>query len=212
MAAAIARLLPDFSVAPAGHRPPDGLALLLRAASPPAPAPPPEDRAALLAEAASRGRAEGRAQAQSESAAALAFAQADFDARLAAARGEWCAAEGDRLAAGFSAALQALGGQLTDRVGTLLVPVLTAGLRRQAVDDLALTLAQLLADPRHAPVRISGPADLLDALAGKLGVGESSVAFHPSEAIEVTIRADQTIIETQLGAWAGLLAAAVEGA
>ncbi len=213
MAPAIARLLPDFSIAPASPRVPDGLALLVRAAPPPAPVPPPaEDRPALLAEAQARGRAEGRAQAQAESAAALTFAQADFDTRLAAARREWCAAESDRLAAGFSAAIQALGAQLTDRVGTLLVPVLTAGLRRQAVDELALTLSQLLGDPRHAPVRIGGPADLLDALAGKLGTTESAVAFSPSEAVEVTIQSDQTLIETQLGAWAGLLAAAVEGA
>ncbi|MCJ2083923.1 hypothetical protein [Methylobacterium sp. J-090] len=213
MAPALARLLPDFSVAPISPRAPDGLALLMRAAVPPAPAPPPEeDRAALLAEAQARGRAEGRAQAQGESAAALAFAQADFDARLAAARQDWCAAESDRLAAGLSAAIQALGDRLTDRVGTLLVPVLSAGLRRQAVDELAVTLGQLLADPRHAPVRISGPADLLDALAGKLGAAQSSVVFSPSETVEVTIQSDQTVIETQFGAWAGLLAAAVEGA
>ncbi|KQP34406.1 hypothetical protein ASF27_02335 [Methylobacterium sp. Leaf102] len=224
MAPAIARLLPDFSVPATASRPPaafpasansdasEGLAVLLRVPSPAVPAPPPEDRAALLKDAEARGRAEGRTQAQAESAAALAFAQADFDARLAAARADWCAAESDRLAAGFSAAIHALGGQLTDRVGNLLVPVLTAGLRRQAVDELALTLAQLLGDPRHAPVRIGGPADLLDALAGKLGAVESTVAFSPSETVEVTIQSDQTLIETQLGAWAGLLTAAVEGA
>lgn len=224
MAAAIARFLPDFSdaVAPArtapaarppaapAPRPVDGLAALLRK-----PAAPPEDREALLRDAEARGLARGRdlgrAEAAAETASVLACLQADYDARLVEMRQAWCADEGDRLAAGFAEALQALGAGLTDRVGHLLVPVLTEALRRQAVDELARSLARILGDVR-APVRVSGPADLLEAVAGKLGPFEASVAFVPSDAADVSVQADQTVIETQLGAWGRLMTAAVGGA
>ncbi len=227
MAPAIARLLPDFSdavmpgrgapapraaapAAPAVSRPPEGLAALLRK-----PAEPPEDREALLraaeARGLERGRELGRAEAAAESASVIACLQADHEARLTELRQAWCMEEGDRLAAGFSDALQALGAGLTDRVGHLLVPVLTEALRRQAVDELAQSLARILGDAR-APVRVSGPADLLDAVAGRLGPFEATIAFQPSDAVEVSVQADQTVIETQLGAWGRLMTEAVQGA
>ena len=216
MAAAIARFLPDFSVdtAPARAAAPrtpvqDGLAALLR--NPPRPAPPPaEDREALLRAAEARGREQGRAEAQAEAEAALVFAQADAETRLADARQAWCAEEGDRLAATFAGAIQALGSRLTDRVGHVLVPVLTEALRRQAVEELAQSLARILGDPRHPPLRVSGPADLLDAVAGKLGPFEGSVSYQPDESVDVRVQADQTVIETQLGAWGGLMTQAVQ--
>jgi len=227
MAPAIARLLPDFSdavmpgrgapapraAAPAAvavSRSPEGLAALLRK-----PAEPPEDREALLraaeARGLERGRELGRSEAAAESASVIACLQADHEARLTELRQAWCTEEGDRLAAGFSDALQALGAGLTDRVGHLLVPVLTEALRRQAVDELAQSLARILGDAR-APVRVSGPADLLDAVAGRLGPFEATIAFQPSDAVEVSVQADQTVIETQLGAWGRLMTEAVQGA
>ena len=227
MAPAIARLLPDFSdavmpgrgapapraAAPAAvavSRSPEGLAALLRK-----PAEPPEDREALRraaeARGLERGRELGRAEAAAESASVIACLQADHEARLTELRQAWCMEEGDRLAAGFSDALQALGAGLTDRVGHLLVPVLTEALRRQAVDELAQSLARILGDAR-APVRVSGPADLLDAVAGRLGPFEATIAFQPSDAVEVSVQADQTVIETQLGAWGRLMTEAVQGA
>ncbi|MCJ2036250.1 hypothetical protein [Methylobacterium sp. J-068] len=223
MAPAIARLLPDFSddVAPAraapaarpGLRATDGLAAFLR--KPAAPAEAPEDREALLRAAEARGwergRETGRAEAGAETASVLACMQADHDARLVEMRQAWCAEEGDRLAAGFAEALQALGTGLTDRVGHLLVPVLTEALRRRAVDELAQSLARILGDAR-APVRVSGPADLLDAVAGKLGPFEASVDFVAADGPDVAVQADQTVIETQLGAWGRLMTDAVRGA
>ena len=226
MAAAIARFLPDFSdaAAPAPANPlarpasraTDGLAALLR--KPPAPVEAPEDRAAQLRAAEAkglergleRGRELGRAEAAAEAASLLAGLQADHDARLAEMREAWCTQEGDRLASGFADALQALGAGLTDRVGHLLVPVLTELLRRQAVDELAQSLARILGDAR-APVRVSGPADLLDAVAGRLGPFEPAVEFVAADTADVAVQADQTVIETQLGAWGSLMADAVRG-
>ena len=230
MAAALAQFLPDFSgdtgpvrAAPAAPAPrpapraTDGLAALLR--KPPVPVETPEDRAAQLRAAEmkgierglERGRELGRAEAEAETASALACMQADYDARLAEMRQAWCVEEGDRLGVAFADALQALGAGITDRVGHLLVPVLTEALRRQAVDELAQSLARILGESR-APVRVSGPADLLDAVADKLGPFEPAVEFVPAETADVAVQADQTVIETQLGAWGALMADAVRGA
>ena len=104
--------------------------------------------------------------------------------------------------------MRALDADLTRRIGRLLVPVLTDALRRRAVDDLAQALGRLTADPNHAAIRVSGPEDLLAALGQRLGAQADGIAFAPGAAPEVSVVADQTVIETQLAAWTRLLAAA----
>ncbi len=68
---------------------------------------------------------------------------------------------------GFSAALRALDATLSDRIARLLAPVLTDALRRQAMAELSGALARLLGQPQAANVRVSGPEDLLAALAAR---------------------------------------------
>lgn len=213
MAPVIARYLPDFSVEQASPPPraQDGLALLLRNPQrPAAPAAPVEDRDALLRAAEARGWEQGRTDAQAESAAVLARAREDFDARLDTARRDWCRLQADALAAGFGTAVDGLAATMSERIGHLLVPVMTESLRRQAVDELSTVLSRILTDgTNRAPIRVQGPADLLDAIASQLGPFSTTVAFTPADAIDVTVQADQTLIETQLGAWADRLSAAV---
>ncbi|MDR7040051.1 hypothetical protein J2X36_004831 [Methylobacterium sp. BE186] len=234
MQAVLARCLPDFSgSAPVPPAPPgpapacptaplpgpaidtfaDAWIRVPRSASaPPASAETPEDRETLLREAEARGRALGLADARAEAEARRASDEAAFAARFEAARRRWTETEAEALAAGFSAALRALDSGLTERIARLLVPVLTDALRRRALAELGAALARLLADPHHAAIRVSGPQDLLDALAARLGPLGASVAFAPAALAEVQVSADQTVIETQLGAWTRLLAAAIEEA
>ncbi|MGF3024623.1 hypothetical protein ACQVP2_17580 [Methylobacterium aquaticum] len=169
----------------------------------------PEERAALLAAAEERGRQQGLAEAREEAEIARLRAAEAAEARLAEARRHWSEAEAEALADGFSAALRALDAALSDRIARLLVPVLTDALRRQAVAELSGALARLLSEPQAANVRVSGPEDLLAALAARLGPLAAAVTFTASETAEVQVSADQTVIETQLGAWTRLLAAAV---
>ena len=107
---------------------------------------------------------------------------------------------------------RALDASLTERIARLLVPVLTDALRRRALTELGAALSRLLADPHHAAIRVSGPQDLLDGLAARLGPLGAAVAFAPADLPEVQVSADQTVIETQLGAWTRLLSAAIEEA
>lgn len=213
--AAVIPLVPQAAADPFANpsfaNPWSGLKRSAPAASP-EPVETPEERAARLEEAEARGREAGRAQglaeARAEAEAAMAAEREAFAAELAAERARWSESEAERLAAGFAAALRALDADLTQRIGRLLVPVLSDALRRRAVDDLAQALGRLTADPNHAAIRVSGPEDLLAALRRRLGDQADGIAFAPGAAPEVSVVADQTVIETQLAAWTRLLAAA----
>ena len=73
---------------------------------------PAEDREALIAAAEARGREQGRAEAWAEAQAQAAqereAQQAVFEEGLAQARRDWTQAQGENLAAGFTAADAAL--------------------------------------------------------------------------------------------------------
>ncbi|MFE1600199.1 hypothetical protein [Methylobacterium sp. ID0610] len=228
MSAVFARYLPDFSAeaAAASSEPePEPLAVLLRAArraaepdmpvrAAAAAAPEPaEDRDALLREAEERGRRLGRAQAAAETAqaleAALAEAQAIADEQMRESRRDWAEREAGVLAEGVAAALRDLEARLTDRVAHLLGPVIGEALRAQAVASLREAIARLLADGANPAIRVSGPSDLLTALAASLGPLADGIAFTPAGTADVTVSAQDTVIETQLSAWSRLLSDAL---
>ena len=173
---------------------------------------PAEDREALIAAAEARGREQGRAEAMEEwsSQAALerAAQHALFEEGLAQARRDWTAAQGEILAQGFVAAMQALDATLSDRVARLIAPVLGQALQRQALDELGAALKRILAEPQQAVVQVRGPDDLIAALAARLG-GAAGIAFEAAEGPEVTVRAGETVIETELAAWSRLITAAI---
>ncbi|ABY29044.1 hypothetical protein [Methylorubrum extorquens] len=239
MDAVLARYLPDFSASPpppaALSGEPDFSGAWFRApaaAEPAAPAPieiqaelepflpraaaatlrPAEDREALIAAAEARGREQGRAEAMEEWSAQAALEraaqQALFEEGVAQARRDWTEAQGEILAQGFVAAMQALDATLSDRVARLIAPVLGQALQRQALDELGAALKRILAEPQRAAVQVRGPDDLIAALAARLG-GSTGIAFEAAEGPEVTVRAGETVIETELAAWSRLITAAI---
>ena len=214
MVSAIARYLPDFSVdAPANPpaSPPLGLPLFVRPrAVEPQPQAPVEDTAELVRAAQERGREEGRAEAREAFEAALASERARFAEDMAAERRRWSEEEAERLAARFGLAFQEAEAKLTAGVARVMVPFLAEALRSQVLDELQATLVTLAADKRHATMRISGPEDLISALGARLAGCGPSLEFVVDEGPDVRVLADETIIETQLTAWIGRLAAAVE--
>lgn len=177
-------------------------------AAPDTPYLRPENRAELIGEAEARGREQGRSEARAEAEATLVHERADFERRFTEARKLWTETEAEALASGFAAALRAFDAELTGRIARLLMPVLTDSLRRQALTELSAALARLLDDPHHAAIRVSGPDDLLTALAERLGPLAGGIEFAPGDATEVHVSADETVIETQIAAWTRLLASA----
>lgn len=238
MDAVLARYLPDFSAPPpppaalSGEPDFSGAWFRAPAAEPAAPAPtelqaelepflpraaaatlrPAEDREALIAAAEARGREQGRADAMEEWSAQAALEraaqQALFEEGVAQARRDWTEAQGEILAQGFVAAMQALDATLSDRVARLIAPVLGQALQRQALDELGAALKRILAEPQRAAVQVRGPDDLIASLAARLG-GSTGIAFETAEGPEVTVRAGETVIETELAAWSRLITAAI---
>jgi hypothetical protein len=164
----------------------------------------------LLEAAREEGRTEARAAAEAEHEAALAEAvsaereraDAAHAAALDAARAEWAAAEGERLAGLFDERLDRIEAVVRTSLSSVLRPIALGARRRQTVMELAGAVRTLTLDGKAMNVRASGPADLLEALAAQLGNGGAMVSFTPDEnSVEVRIECDQTVIESRLAGW-----------
>jgi hypothetical protein len=148
-----------------------------------------------------RGRAEGRAAAEEELRAKLEEERAAAAQHLAQERASWAEQESAALAEKITTAFETLQKDVTDIVGAILEPFVEEALRTKSVDELAQALTPLLATGKHALFRVTGPQDLLDALKAKLGASAGSFTFEVTDAVDLSVAVDRTVIETQLGDW-----------
>lgn len=162
------------------------------------------DIAAQISDAHARGILEARAAAQVETDAALAAQAAAFEKKLAAERQKWAAEQGALLGQLLSSSMDDLERRIADQASRILVPIISEQSRVKAIEELSALLNSLLAKGEYAKVSVSGPNDLISAMEGRLGAYEG-VSFSVTESVDVTVRADETIIETQLGAWANAI-------
>ncbi len=148
------------------------------------------------------------AEAEAAHATALAALAERHAAELDEARASWAAAEGASLAEGLRAGCAALEEKLAEGVAAALEPLVGEALRVAAVARLRDAIADLVLAGTGGTVTVAGPGDVLDALRAALsaaGLAEDGMDFAPSEAVEVTVRADNSTIETRLEAWASAL-------
>lgn len=199
---ALARLIPDFD-APVGF-PPAANAELVSFEI-----PGPADTGPAPEEIEARAREEARAEAEAEFERLRAEDRARFEAELAETRQGWVAGEGDRLAARIAESIADLEERISDTAARAIGPFLVEPVRKRALDELGGTIAGLLADARHPHLAVTGPADLLDEIAARLGERAAAVTFSPADTSDVRVTADTTVIETQLAAWLSRLASAV---
>lgn len=158
-----------------------------------------------IEEARTRGMVDGRAAAEAEYAASLAAREALFEERLAAERQKWAADEGARLGELLASTLLDIERRISEQVGRILRPVFGEEVRRAAVSALALTLRDMVAKGAYARIAVSGPSDLLAALQAGLGDEQGGVSFVVSERADIVVNADDTVLETRIGAWAKFL-------
>ena len=164
----------------------------------------PEPAVDLVAEAVAAALAE----ADAAHAAALAALAERHAAERDEARAAWAAAEGEALADGLRAGCAALEAALADGVAAALEPLLDEALRIAAVAQLRDAIGDLVLAGTGGTIAVAGPQDLLDGLRASLsrvGIAEDGIRFAPSEAAEVTVKADNSTIETRLEAWASAL-------
>jgi hypothetical protein len=162
---------------------------------------PKEDPTQLIEEAYARGVAESRATAEQEFVRKLLDLRIHADAQAAQERAKWATEEGARLAEQIRTAFAELEIALAEGLERVIKPFVTLALRQQMVSALKEELASLLSDERQYAVKISGPEDLLKALAAGLASGSRAVEFVPKEGVDVVVVADATTIQTRLADW-----------
>lgn len=167
------------------------------------------DANARVAESHAQGHAEGRAAAEAEFAAKLETQRKDFEQELAMARQCWAATEGNALSETFLHALQDLETRLAGTMARILRPFVETEIRRAAIDELVTTIETILSRDEIAKIEVSGPVDLLCVLRVKLA-GKIPATFVANEACDVRVAIEQTILETQLGAWIGAIEKAAQ--
>ena len=151
-------------------------------------------------------REETMAEAEAvASARLLALEETHQDALAAAlteARARWIADEGATHAALLGQAFADLREDLSRRVAIALKPLLTAALLERARAAIDEALDHIVADPDHPLVSVRGPSDLLDTIrAARAGTDAlERIAYTPSDAVEITVDAAGTHVETRLAA------------
>jgi hypothetical protein len=180
---------------------PPSIARYLRdfgAAAEPSVGRPGASRAAEIDAAFARGVEHGQAAARASLEAKLASQQRQFDLQLAAER-EARALEAGKLAAALAAGLASLEQRIADSVGRLLRPFLAARVHAEALAELRAALTTLLQKEPGIALRIAGPEQLLAPLRANMPQG--AISYVANGDCEVRVSANDTVLETRLGAW-----------
>ena len=141
----------------------------------------------------------GLVAARQEAATAHKAAEAEFDARLLSERIRWTEVEAARMAAALADGFDVLTRDIAHCADQVLRPFLDVAMRDKALADLADTLARLGEDTPL--MRITGPADLLDALRTADALPSRSLDLEVGADLDVKVVAQPTSIETRIGAW-----------
>lgn len=199
----LSRVLVDFSAGKIGPAPKSGSPIPVIPVSEPV-----KDIATQLAEAHARGADEAWMSADAELERKLAEALAHADEQRAAERQRWTCEQADALAARLTSAVEALEARIGEAVGRVLTPFLTDELRGRSVEALAESIGTLLSGASRPALRVSGPEDLLAALRKRLGDVAATVEWEPNGQVDVTLSADDSVIETEIQGWIDCIAGA----
>lgn len=150
---------------------------------------------------------EGRESARQELSEERSRFRAAVEAELTTARAAWAAEEGARLAEAHRAAIESFETRCAQAVADILRPFLAQEAIARVTGALVDTLETLLAGRPQSLFEISGPPDLLEALREKFSASGAHVALKPNESIDVRVRVEDTVIETQLEPWLKALGA-----
>jgi hypothetical protein len=171
---------------------------------------PAEDPLLQIEAARETGRAEGMEAAREEFAAELETERQLHRQQLEAARRKWSDDESTALSASLAAGLAEIEARLAEGLSRVLLPFVIDALRVQMIGELSETIAVLLGNNEAVAIKVNGPADLLDMLRAKLAGASASIDYEVTESVDVNVRIEQTMIETQLSAWIARITAEME--
>lgn len=185
-----------------------------------------ESAARSIDEAYERGRRDGAAAAQAEFDVKLVEQRTRHVMKLASDRHRSVAENAKAMADRLVDAVTEMEEGICRSVAGVLVPFVADAVRRQAMEDLAVTLSRMVKEHRPASLTMEGPGDLLGALKGMLAdfpvpieyLDASVFAYDARDqdnhgnvdAIEVRVQLDERVIETQIGPWLERLRGAMQ--
>jgi hypothetical protein len=213
MAGTLVSLLPNFSNPVAGEASGIGLLRAVKVVpeANPVPQQPVVDRQAeLIRLAETRARAEEREAVRKELEDAVAAEKVRYLEDLNDQRTIWVEQQALQLSAQISAAVDRLEANISERVANTLRPFVSEAFRQQSLAEFKDVLETLLSSRGAGLLRISGPEDLLSVMKSHLERYGSSIEFLPSEHVELSVIAQDTLVQTQLNSWSVRLAQALE--
>jgi hypothetical protein len=168
-----------------------------------APTPDVETR---IDESYERGLRDGAAGARAELAQTRALEVAADRERTEVERIDFHLNEYAKLANVIGAGLIEIEECISACVARILAPFIEGRTTRQVIDELSESIRSLRASASPALITIRGPEHLLHLLRERVASLGAEVEYVVRDGIEVSVKARDTLIESQLKAWADLLA------
>lgn len=165
---------------------------------------------ARIAEAVERGREQGRTEALAQAEEMMAEERRIRDEQAILSRLEFqlgeCAKLGDELAS----AVAAVEHRISGAVARILAPILEQARLEQVLTALVDSVTKLRVGSAPKFIQVRGPKEILERLAERSADVGVEVRFCERATIEVSVEADDTMIETHLAGWKDSLFAAYD--
>jgi DNA-binding TFAR19-related protein (PDSD5 family) len=167
-----------------------------------------EEALLKVEQAAAATRTECERQAEAFLALALEDQARKFEEQLTAARREWTEVQAERIMSQLVSVNEVLESKIAAALTRVLRPFVMDGVRKQAVTDMRACIGKTVASAAHPSIEVSGPQDLLDAIAAAMTDVAVAVSYRPDASSELRVVLGDTVLETQMQDWAARLSVA----
>ena len=160
---------------------------------------------ALFQEKFDAGIVEGKKQAEIEFSSRLEAQKTDltniFGQEIAKLQGD----QAEQLGARLKTELSHVETTLANAVAAIIKPFVSGVVQVRVLNELAIVIGDILSDPQSVQITISGPKELLDALAVNLDVPLAAIVYVESDDPEICVEHGHEKIESRLQAWSDLI-------
>ncbi len=161
----------------------------------------PVDIDALLAEERLRTEESVTTRLLGEHDAALAAERERHAAEIAEINRSHGQEIGTRIESGLAEIETRLNKSVTDAVARILAPIIGEDIMKRSIDDLAATIGEAIGDADAIAIHVSGPMSLFSALAEKLGEKAKHLRHRETDAVDLTVDVEGSLLATRLADW-----------
>ena len=117
------------------------------------------------------------------------------------ARPRSCATVGEALAHQVGEGLAEIEARIGQQAGAVLLRFLDHAVRERAVGELVEAVSALIAGGGATRIRIAGPAALTERVAAAVQATGVTVEQTASDAADIAVTIDETVVESNIAAW-----------